>query len=158
MGKEIERKYLISLNEKEIKEKSFKNYEILQGYILNTKEKIVRLRITNDKSFLTIKTENIGITRHEYEYEIPKEEAKELLLLCKEKIEKKRYLIKENNKVWEIDVFKGENIGLIIAEVELNSDKEEVLLPTWVKEEVSKKKEYYNNNLIKYPYKKWIHI
>ncbi|WP_314000848.1 CYTH domain-containing protein [uncultured Paenibacillus sp.] len=154
MAKEIERKFLV-------KNLAFKDYAegILyrQGYIANSADKVVRVRIAGDKGYLTIKTKNIGLTRSEFEYEIPVKDADELLRSVCEKpiIEKYRYTYSYEGHTWEIDEFLGANEGLVIAEVELQTEDEAVSKPDWIGEEVSGDSKYYNSNLIKHPYQNW---
>ncbi|MEJ6589731.1 MAG: CYTH domain-containing protein [Crocinitomicaceae bacterium] len=145
---EIERKFLIveTLWDKQVKN----GYaEITQGYVLNSIEKSVRIRINDDRAFLTIKGPTKGISRAEYEYEIPKIEGEEMILSLSLKVlKKRRYEILFEGKVWEVDVFKNELEGLILAEIELESEDEKIILPNWVGEEVSYDAQYYNTNLI----------
>ncbi|XPV68468.1 MAG: CYTH domain-containing protein [Halarcobacter sp.] len=155
MGIEIERKYLID-KQKLINLKNGIN--IKQGYINTTDNTVVRLRIKGAKGFLTIKGENKGATRLEFEYEIPLEEANEMLekLCSKPIIEKTRYEISYESHLWEVDIFYGDNEGLIIAEVELKDENETIILPPWIKKDVTGDIKYYNNQLMKNPYKNWI--
>lgn len=145
---EIERKFLVieSLWKKQVK----KGYsEITQGYLLNSVEKSVRIRLKNNRSFLTIKGPTIGISRAEYEYEIPFSEGKEMIASLNLKVlTKKRYEIRFEHKLWEVDVFENELDGLILAEIELGSEDEKFVLPDWVGEEVSHDVQYFNTNLI----------
>lgn len=154
MALEIERKFLIDLENIPILENGIK---IKQGYLSANKNGVVRVRTKDEKAYLTIKSSNIGISRLEFEYEIPFEEANEILeKLCEKPIiDKTRYLIRNDKHIWEIDVFYGDNEGLILAEVELSSENEELNIPFWVKEEVSSDDRYFNSNLLKYPYKDW---
>ncbi|WP_316734862.1 CYTH domain-containing protein [Pedobacter aquatilis] len=155
MGKEIERKFLINLIEWDKLEKPAGKH-LRQGYILTDPNKTIRVRISNDKAWLTIKGISIGATRLEYEYEIPTEEAKELLDNFSEaELEKIRYEIAYKEKLWEIDVFSGNNSGLIVAEIELETEDEIFELPDWVAEEVTQEQKYFNSNLTKYPFKDW---
>ncbi len=153
MRTEIERKFLV--REGDWREAGAKTYR--QGYLSTVKERTVRVRTIDDKAFLTIKGETVGATRREYEYEIPLEEAKELLdQLCERPlIEKKRYKLEHGGLTWEIDVFFGDNEGLIFAEVELESEDQVFEKPEWVGEEVTADPRYYNDNLISNPYKIW---
>lgn len=154
MAIEIERKFLIDLD----KVDNLKNgYRIKQGYIKTKDNTVVRVRIRDDEGFLTIKGENKGASRLEFEYGIPLEDANEMLeKLCSSPIiDKTRYLINHNNHTWEIDIFYGENDGLVIAEVELESENEVVELPLWIKEEVTGNKKYYNSNLLDNPFCYW---
>ena len=145
---EIERKFLVieSLWRKLVK----KGYsEITQGYLLNSVEKSVRIRLKNNRSFLTIKGPTKGISRAEYEYEIPFSEGKEMIASLNLKVlTKKRYEIQFEHKTWEVDVFENELDGLILAEIELGTEDEKFVLPDWVGEEVSHDVQYFNTNLI----------
>jgi len=154
MKKEIERKFLV-LNS------SYKNlgdYQYcIQGYIPSNNEPSIRVRIIGSQSFITIKSDINGITRLEYEYEIPNKDAKDLLeLFCKESIvEKNRYIIHYKSTLWEVDEFLGDNSGLVIAEVELSSENQPYDQPNWIGKEVSTDIQYYNYNLAHHPYNKW---
>ena len=154
MALEIGRKYLIDLENIGTLENGIR---IKQGYLSTNKDAVVRVRVKNDKAYLTIKGSNSGIARLEYEYEIPLIEANEMLeKLCqKPVIDKTRYIINHENHTWEVDVFYGDNEGLVVAEVELSSEDEHINLPIWVKEEVSHDDRYFNSNLMKLPFKDW---
>ena len=154
MALEIERKYLIDLEKISPLENGIR---IKQGYLSTDKNAVVRVRVKNDKAYLTIKGSNSGIARLEFEYEIPLDEANEMLeKLCqKPVIDKTRYLITHENHTWEVDIFYGDNEGLVVAEVELSSEDEFINLPSWVKEEVSHDDRYFNSNLMKLPFKDW---
>ena len=154
MALEIERKYLIDLEKISPLENGIR---IKQGYLSTDKNAVVRVRVKNDKAYLTIKGSNSGIARLEFEYEIPLDEANEMLeKLCqKPVIDKTRYLINYENHTWEVDIFYGDNEGLVVAEVELSSEDEHINLPSWVKEEVSHDDRYFNSNLMKLPFKNW---
>lgn len=154
MALEIERKYLIDLEKIGTLENGIR---IKQGYLSTDKNAVVRVRVKNDKAYLTIKSSNSGIARLEFEYEIPLNEANEMLeKLCqKPVIDKTRYIINHENHTWEVDVFYGDNEGLVVAEVELSSEDEHINLPSWVKEEVSHDDRYFNSNLMKLPFKDW---
>ncbi len=155
MAKEIEKKYLV-LNSN-YKANSSVNY-IQQGYVSTKKEGVVRVRVKDDKGYITIKGENHGTVRLEYEYPIPLNEAKEIIenLCQKPVIEKRRYNYKSSDgHLWEIDEFLGENEGLVIAEIELKSETEEYEIPEWIGEEVTSDARYYNSNLLQNPYKNW---
>jgi adenylate cyclase len=151
---EIERKYLIDL---EKLNKLPKGLDIKQGYINTADKTAVRVRTKGNKGYLTIKGENKGASRLEFEYEIPLKEANEMLeKLCKKPIiDKTRYIIEHDKHIWEIDIFYGDNDGLIVAEVELSCEDEDIVLPNWVKEEVTDDVRYYNSNLMDHPYKDW---
>lgn len=152
MAKEIERKFRV----KEGSWRSAKGTTFRQGYLNSVKERVVRVRIINDKGYLTIKGLTVGATRLEFEYEIPRRDAEQLLDICeKPLIEKTRFKVEEGGFIWEIDEFFGENQGLIVAEVELESEDQNFPRPDWVLEEVTGDPRYFNSNLIKKPYKMW---
>lgn len=145
---EIERKFLVKEQLWEGIEKPSPS-RIVQAYLVNSAEKTVRIRIKGTKGFLTIKGPTQGISRAEFEYEIPLKDADELISTFAEKvIEKFRYEISFKNHLWEVDVFTGKLEGLYLAEIELNSEDEHFELPDWVGEEVSTDPNYYNSNLI----------
>lgn len=155
MAQEIERKFLVC---GEYKTKAYKSVRITQGYILSDKRKSVRIRITNEKAFITIKGESSedGLSRFEWEKEINVNEAKELLKLCSDNfIDKTRYLIKHGNHIIEVDEFHEDNEGLVIAEVELKSETDTFLKPDYLGEEVTGISKYYNSQLTKTPYTLW---
>lgn len=153
MSKEIERKFLVY---KEKLPPLPAPKVIKQGYISGG-ETTVRVRISNEKAFLTLKGKTKGLTRSEFEYAIPLSDAEAMLqeLCIKPFIEKKRYLIEHAGHTWELDIFEGENEGLIVAEIELECENELFEKPEWVTEEVSDDPRYRNANLIKHPYKNW---
>jgi len=153
MNVEIERKFLVKGND--YKSLRFKVYR--QGYLSTETKHTVRVRTVGRKAFITIKGKRVGISRTEFEYEIPYKDAKEMLeFLCEKPIiEKTRYIVKYGELSWEVDEFMGENEGLVIAEVELDSEDQEILLPPWVGEDVSKDPRYANSNLVRSPYKSW---
>jgi len=155
MGQEIERKYLVDhIKWQQSDKPAGQLYR--QGYLLIDPNKTIRVRQTIDKGFLTIKGLSIGATRPEYEYEIPFDEAKELLdNFSISELSKLRYKILLDKKVWEVDEFLGDNSGLIIAEIELTSEEENFSIPEWVDTEVTGQEKYYNSNLTIKPYKKW---
>ncbi|MFD2284569.1 CYTH domain-containing protein [Pedobacter petrophilus] len=155
MGKEIERKFLLNREKWEQLDKPAGKH-LRQGYISNDPNKTIRVRIAETQAWLTIKGITIGASRLEYEYEIPLEEAAELLdNFCESELEKIRYEIEYQGKTWEVDVFSGDNEGLIVAEIELLSEEEQFERPVWVNAEVTTDKRYYNANLITYPFKAW---
>jgi len=152
---EIERKYLVDLDKWLTGEKPAGEF-YRQGYILKDPAKTVRVRLTDSTAFITIKGSVEGISRPEFEYEIPQIEAKELLdHFCSSELSKTRHKIVFQGKLWEVDVFHGENTGLIIAEIELQSEDEEFELPEWIKEDVTGDIKYYNSNLTENPYRNW---
>jgi CYTH domain-containing protein len=157
MAIEIERKFLLNREKWEEVEKPLGEF-YRQGYLLTDPNKTIRVRQTADKGFLTIKGLSIGATREEYEYEIPFEEAKELLdQFAVSELSKIRYKIISDNKLWEIDEFLGKNEGLIVAEIELKSEDETFALPDFIDREVTSEEKYYNSNLTLNPYKNWKH-
>ena len=157
MSIEIERKFLVkNLDFKN--ESNQKNY-IMQGYLNSNKNRAVRIRISNASGFITVKgkSNTEGTTRFEWEKEIPVSEAKQLLLLCESSIiEKHRYLIKKGKHTFEVDEFLGDNLGLIVAEIELNSENETFERPNWLDKEVTGELKYYNSNISKLPFKDWV--
>lgn len=154
MPKEIERKFLLKSDSWK---SQFTSRKIIkQGYLSTRKERTVRVRVLGEKGFLTIKGETVGMTRLEFEYEIPVHEANELLQLCeKPLIEKERFIVSKGKLNWEIDIFEGENKGLELAEVELENENQKIEIPDWVGEEVTFDNKYFNSNLIKLPFKDW---
>lgn len=154
MGKEIERKFLV-VNDR-YKEGAKRIY-CRQGYICSDVKHIVRVRVNDQKAFITIKGELEGIARAEYEYSIPVSDAEEMLeMLCKKPlIEKTRFKVGHKGFLWEVDEFYGDNEGLVIAEIEIKEEKIEFPKPEWLGEEVTQDMRYYNSNLIKNPYKNW---
>lgn len=157
MGLEIERKYLVNLPKWEVLEKPEGEY-YRQGYLSTDPFKTVRVRQTTTQGFLTIKGISVGAVRAEYEYEIPYQEAGELLdQFSTAELSKVRYKIPIDGKVWEVDEFLGDNTGLILAEIELTTEDEKYDLPEWVATEVTEDERYYNSNLTSHPYQKWNH-
>ena len=154
MAKEIERKFLIK---RELWQPQSKGVEIRQGYLSLDPERTVRVRTKGAKGYLTIKGKNQGISRTELEYEIPYEEAIQMLeeLCLRPLVEKTRYLEQHGQQLWEIDIFAGDNEGLAVAEAELPSEDTALALPIWIDREVSGEDRYYNSSLIKLPYKNW---
>ena len=154
MGKEIERKFLVKGDGWRALAKPVK---YRQGYLSTVKERTVRVRTIDNKGYLTIKGITTGVTRAEYEYEIPAADADRMLTdLCeKPLIEKSRSTIALGGLNWEVDEFFGENQGLIVAEVELQSADQAVAKPAWVGQEVSGDPRYFNSNLIKKPFARW---
>jgi len=153
MGMEIERKYLISNNEWRA---SGVPVHYAQGYLVADSERTVRVRIAGTEGFLTIKGRSQGFSRSEFEYSIPVEEAQEMLQLCTfPVIEKLRTKILYEGKIWEVDEFEGLNKGLIMAEIELNSEDEIFAVPSWIGEEVTGDIRYFNSYLARNPFKSW---
>ena len=152
MGVEIERKFKV----KEHFRPTGVGIEMAQGYLSRDPRRTVRIRIAGIQGFLTIKGETCGATRSEYEYEIPAEEARELLALCDTPlVEKTRYVEMFCGKRWEVGIFHGANEGLRVAEIELAAEAEEFALPEWVGDEVTGERRYYNAALIAHPYSAW---
>ena len=153
---EIERKFLVNSND--FKTEAFNQNRIAQGYLSSVPGRTVRVRIKGNKGFLTIKgaSNESGLSRFEWEKEIPLDEATELLKLCEEGIiDKTRFEVKMGKHILEIDEFYGENEGLVMAEIELNSETETFEKPSWLGKEVTNDKRYYNSYLSKKPFKNW---
>ncbi|MGZ8929572.1 MAG: CYTH domain-containing protein [Methylosarcina sp.] len=155
MAIEIEHKFLLANNE--WRNHIQRSVKYKQGYLSSLATSSIRIRVSDNHAWLNIKSATIGTQRHEYEYEIPLTDANELLnTLCKKPlIEKTRHFVANNNKIWEIDEFEGENSGLIVAEIELAEPEESFIKPTWLGTEVTGDLRYYNNNLAVLPYSKW---
>lgn len=149
MAKEIERKFLVNKDLIYNAVLGETSHKIKQGYLSDDKDHVVRIRINDEKAYLTIKSANIGLTRDEFEYEIPIEDGEAILSTINQVLYKERYNIFYHGYTWEVDFFKGDLEGLILAEIELSSETEEFDLPKWVSKEVSTDKDYYNSNLIK---------
>jgi len=154
MAKEIERKFLVN---GDAWRALAEGTTYRQGYLNSAKERTVRIRTADGRAFLTIKGITVGATRSEYEYEIPFDDGKAMLdtLVEKPLIEKKRYKIPVGNVTWEIDEFLGENVGLIVAEVELKGADQTFDKPVWLGDEVTSDPRYFNANLIKNPFTCW---
>tara|TARA_Y100000741_G_C18071971_1_gene484995 strand:- start:216 stop:680 length:465 start_codon:yes stop_codon:yes gene_type:complete len=154
MAIEIERKYLVKSPPLHLAEKRL---HIKQGYIVNDQKQVIRIREKGDEYFLTIKGNQIGISRLEYDFPISKKDANELISnFCRDTIiEKTRYYLRFKDHIWEIDEFHKKNQGLVVAEIELNSENENFELPSWVEKEVTSEKKYYNMNLATNPYNNW---
>ncbi|WP_081102140.1 CYTH domain-containing protein [Leptospira santarosai] len=151
---EIERKFLV-INQ-EYKKLSLPE-TIVQGYLNSDKNRTVRVRIQGSTAKLTVKSSTVGISREEFEYEIPVSDARIMLddLCEKPVIEKNRYTVDFQGSIWEVDEFLGENKGLVIAEIELESPDSEFYKPDWVGDEVSYDHRYFNSSLIKTPFRNW---
>ncbi len=157
MGTEIERKFIV---EGDAWRGLAEGTAFRQGYLSTDAERTVRVRTAGEKGFLNIKGKARGLARLEYEYEIPLGEADELLdRLCLEPlIEKHRYKIEHAGFLWEVDEFHGVNDGLVVAEVELESEDQQVTLPSWVGREVSEDHRYKNASLVERPYSTWVSV
>jgi CYTH domain-containing protein len=153
MAQEIERKFLVIGEDWRTDNGIF----IRQGFLHNEIESTVRVRASGERAYLTIKSAMSGITRTEFEYDIPLEDANQMLdELCQQPlIEKIRRKIQMDGFTWEIDEFLGENAGLVVAEIELEGEHQEFPKPDWLGEEVSDDARYLNANLVKNPYSKW---
>lgn len=165
MGKEIEHKFLTKSNAyRQLGSGTFYR----QGYIPTLNGMTVRVRIAGTRAFVTFKDHAVGLTRHEFEYEVPVEEAQQMLnLMCSpEQIQKTRYIVPAcdgiapdgsivKNLHWEIDEFGGENEGLVVAEIEVPEEGTTFTLPDWIGPEVTGDHRYYNSQLCKHPYKSW---
>lgn len=156
MPQEIERKFLVT--DTSYRELATSSSHIVQGYICSDKGRTVRIRIRNDKGYLTIKggSNAAGLSRYEWEQEIDVADAHDLLKLCEPGIiDKVRYLVPSGNHVFEVDEFAGENQGLVIAEVELAAEDEPYTKPAFIGQEVTGNRRYYNSHLRVYPYSIW---
>ena len=153
MGMEIERKFLVK---KAPLEEWGEGTILKQGYLARGSQATARVRVAGQVGYLTIKGKTFGISRQEFEYEIPVTEAEALLLLCEGGlIHKKRWKVPFEGHIWEVDVFYGENDGLCLAEIELDDETEKFIRPPWLAEEVSDDPRYFNGALSKFPFKKW---
>lgn len=155
MPQEIERKFLV---DGEYKSKAYASSRIVQGYICSACGRTVRIRIRDDKGYLTIKgpADASGISRYEWEKEIPLDEARDLMKICEPgAIDKTRYLVRSGRHVFEVDEFYGENEGLVIAEVELSSPDEPFEKPDFIGQEVTGDARYYNAQLMRHPFCRW---
>ncbi|ULB35213.1 MULTISPECIES: CYTH domain-containing protein [Proteiniphilum] len=155
MGYEIERKFLV---DGDYRTHSFERFIIKQGYLSLSGTSVIRVRVNGEKAFLTVKSasEEGGIKRNEWEYEIPVGDAEEMLLLCEGAvIDKIRYLINYEGHLFEVDEFYGSNEGLVIAEIELEEEDEPFEKPDWLRGEVTGDIRYYNSSLSMHPYKEW---
>jgi adenylate cyclase len=153
MSIEIERKFLVEGDG--WKSAAGAGLVCRQGYLVSDKQKTVRVRILGDHGFLAVKGATSGISRMEFEYEIDRPDAAYLLMLCDTVIEKTRYMIEYKAVTWEIDVFSGANEGLVMAEIELESEEQEFELPDWAGKEVSDDPRYYNACLARHPFTAW---
>jgi len=155
MATEIERKFL--LKDDSWRDAIADSIYFKQGYLIGSEKASVRVRIEGDKANINIKSATLGITRKEYEYAIPFADADEVLNnLCENNfIEKIRHYVYIDEHKWEIDEFKAENKGLIVAEIELTDEQEVFRQPSWLGKEVSNEKKYYNSLLVNNPYKNW---
>ena len=155
MATEIERKYLVRDDSWRAQARAEVRYR--QGYLANTEQCSVRVRIGGGKAFVNIKGATVGTSRLEFEYPVSLDDARVMLseLCLPTLVEKTRYLVPHGDRQWEVDVFEGDNAGLVVAEIELEDAAETVSLPPWVGEEVTDDVRYYNSNLASTPYNSW---
>lgn len=155
MASEIERKFLLA--DDSWRQQVERSIPQVQGYLSSIESCSIRIRISGDKGSLNIKSATLGVSRHEYDYPIPLDEACEILdrLCIKPLIEKTRHIVRVAGHAWEIDEFKGANYGLIVAEIELTNAEENFVRPSWLGAEVSDAPRYYNVCLVEHPYKDW---
>ena len=152
MATEIERKFLV---EGDFLSEATSKTRIVQGYICSEKGRTVRVRIRDDKGYLTVKgaASSSGLSRYEFEREVPLEDAEQMLRLCEqESINKERYLVPYKGHTWEVDVFHGHNEGLILAEIELSREDDPFERPSWLGKEVTGDRRYYNSVLTRTPF------
>jgi len=152
---EIERKFLLNNDDWKKLTHTFKHYK--QAYFCNTAKVSVRVRVTDDAAWMSFKSSTIEISRFEYEYVVPLEDALHMIEQFSQGsvISKTRYFVPVGPHIWEIDIFDGDNDGLIVAEIELGHVDESFEIPTWVGQEVSDDVRYFNSNLVSNPYVNW---
>lgn len=155
MATEIERKFLVCSEAWRNQVECSEHY--VQGYLANTASSSVRVRVSGECAWLNIKRATPGVQRSEYDYPIPVDDARELLTnLCEGRlIEKTRHHVRYAGSLWEVDVFEGDNAGLAVAEIELDSPEQSFDRPPWLGDEISDDLRYYNNSLSTLPYKDW---
>ena len=156
MAQEIERKFLVK--SEDFKREASKETRIIQGYLSSVPERTVRVRVKGEKGYITVKGvgSESGASRFEWEMEIPVKDVEDLLKICEPGvIDKTRYEIKAGKHTFEVDEFYGDNNGLVVAEIELESESEVFAKPDWLGEEVTGDTRYYNSMLMKNPYTKW---
>ena len=152
MAVEIERKFLLAGDDWR---PGAQGVEYRQGYLASSTTVTVRVRVAGEHGYLTVKGARIGIARPEYEYPIPVAEAEAMLAFCPNVISKTRYRVNFAEHVWEVDEFHGDNDGLLVAEVELESETESVEIPPWIGQEVTGDARYQNACLSRNPYSSW---
>lgn len=155
MATEIEHKFLVQ--DDSWRRQVYRSAHLCQGYLASDELRSVRIRTSDQEAHLNIKSGTLGVSRMEYEYAIPLEDAREMLdnLCRKPLLEKTRHYVRYGAHIWEIDEFEGENAGLIVAEVELSNPNDRFAKPSWVGKEVSDDPRYYNACLVDHPYKDW---
>lgn len=154
MAKEIERKFIVDM---ERWRPAGKGVRIRQGYLPSSARSVVRVRVSGDSAWLTVKGENRGMVRSEFEYPIPLPDALQMLeeLCARPFIEKTRHTVHFSGAVWTVDVFEGENAGLVVAEIELTNENQKITPPPWAGAEVTDDPRYYNSSLTAHPYSRW---
>lgn len=156
MATEIERKFRLHDPDWRRSVDTSRSVHIEQGYLLARDDLSIRVRIADGDASIAVKGATEGLTRAEFEYDIPADDGRELLDLCSgHRIEKRRYRADVDGQAWVIDEFSGANDGLVVAEIELESESAEFQRPSWLGEEVSERPEYYNSNLSRRPYSTW---
>lgn len=156
MALEIERKYLVL--DSSYKHEAYSSSHIRQGYICSERGRSVRIRIRDEHAYLTIKGPSLdgGLSRYEFEQQIPFDDAQKLMSLCEPGIiDKTRWLVRSGEHIFEVDEFHADNDGLVVAEVELNDPTEAPLLPHFIGQEVTGDRRYYNSQLRRHPYTQW---
>ncbi len=155
MATEIEHKFLLTGDG--WKAHIVRSEQYKQGYLANNDRCSVRVRIAGDQAWLNIKSATLGTCRSEFDYPVPADDAEQILetLCARPFIEKTRYFVAHAGHLWEIDVFAGDNEGLMVAEIELSSEGEDFVRPEWVGEDVSHDRRYYNSALVEHPYREW---
>lgn len=156
MNIEIERKFLVK--DESFKSMATESHRLTQGYICKESGRTVRVRLWDDKGYLTIKGAGSasGMSRYEWEKEISAEDARDLFMLCQSGIiDKTRYIVPVNGKIFEVDEFYGENAGLVMAEIELESEDAAFTRPSWLGKEVTGDRRYYNSMLSVHPFSEW---
>lgn len=152
MATEIERKFLVIGDGWRMASPTY----VCQGYLNRDQHRTVRVRIIGNTAYLTVKGLTTGSVRAEFEYPIPLDDARQLLQLCERPlIEKHRHIIPHHGATWEVDEFLGDNLGLVVAEIELASEGQQVDVPGWVGKEVTDDPRYFNSNLSRHPYTQW---
>lgn len=156
MAVEIERKFLVL--DDSFKHEAFSSSHIVQGYICSERGRTVRIRIRDEKAYITIKGPSVdgGLSRYEFEQEIALDDARQLMKLCDPGvIDKRRYLVSAGKHTFEVDEFYGDNEGLVMAEVELSAPDEAFVKPAFIGQEVTGDRRYYNSQLRSNPYRNW---
>jgi adenylate cyclase len=155
MATEIERKFLVTTDT--WRDAVVSETRMIQGYLADNPNATVRVRVAGEQAFLTVKGRMRGVTRSEYEYPIPPADAEAMLeeLAISAPVEKLRYKVRCGEHLWDLDVFSGDNEGLVMAEVELASEDDAFQMPEWAGSEVTADKRYYNVNLARHPYRRW---